>query len=362
VTARPQGAEGPLQELEPRVPVVDAHPGSRSVNSVTSSSASSSPRSSPSRWTTSRRSSSPATCCGSSSRTPARARSTRSSATGTCQEGLLPPRGPAALARVRAADPPVAGAAGAEPLPGRDARVGGAGHLPATLLAIALLTVFVSGVAMWFAGVNVVFRDLQELFVVLFQVWFYATPVLYPLGAGHRADGRALRGSRGDRRQPDDGFVEARPHPGLYGSVSATGDAISPLVDQPAHLAEPGRAGARGRLGAGRLRRRLRRVPAPRPHLREGGVSMSPWVAAPPAVGQLAGAPSTRTRPAIVVDGVTETFRLFHERPSGLKERLYRPSARATPTSTRSRTSASRSSTASRSPSSATTGRASRRC
>jgi ABC-type polysaccharide/polyol phosphate export permease len=54
-------------------------------------------------------------------------------------------------------------------------------YLPATLVAIALLTVFASGVAMWLAGVNVVFRDLQELFVVMFLVWFYATPVLYPL-------------------------------------------------------------------------------------------------------------------------------------------------------------------------------------
>jgi ABC-type polysaccharide/polyol phosphate export permease len=54
-------------------------------------------------------------------------------------------------------------------------------HLPATLLAIVLLTVFASGAAMWFAGVNVAFRDLQELFVVIFQVWFYITPVLYPL-------------------------------------------------------------------------------------------------------------------------------------------------------------------------------------
>jgi ABC-type polysaccharide/polyol phosphate export permease len=54
-------------------------------------------------------------------------------------------------------------------------------HLPATLLAVVLLTVFASGAAMWFAGVNVAFRDLQELFVVIFQVWFYITPVLYPL-------------------------------------------------------------------------------------------------------------------------------------------------------------------------------------
>ena len=53
-------------------------------------------------------------------------------------------------------------------------------YLPVTLVAVALLAVFVSGAAMWFAGVNVVFRDLQELFIVIFQVWFYATPVIYP--------------------------------------------------------------------------------------------------------------------------------------------------------------------------------------
>jgi ABC-type polysaccharide/polyol phosphate transport system ATPase subunit len=40
--------------------------------------------------------------------------------------------------------------------------------------------------------------------------------------------------------------------------------------------------------------------------------------------GQLAGLEVDPTRPAIVVDGVTETFRLYQERPSGLKERLYR--------------------------------------
>jgi ABC-type polysaccharide/polyol phosphate transport system ATPase subunit len=33
---------------------------------------------------------------------------------------------------------------------------------------------------------------------------------------------------------------------------------------------------------------------------------------------------SDRGRPAIVVDGLTESFRLYHERPGGLKERLYR--------------------------------------
>jgi ABC-type polysaccharide/polyol phosphate export permease len=73
--------------------------------------------------------------------------------------------------------------------------VGVIAYLPLTLLAVGLVTVFTSGVAMWFAGVNVVFRDLQELFIVIFQVWFYATPVLYPLalvGAGGIRGGPTL--------------------------------------------------------------------------------------------------------------------------------------------------------------------------
>jgi ABC-type polysaccharide/polyol phosphate export permease len=104
-------------------------------------------------------------------------------------------------------------------------------HLPATLLAIALLTVFASGAAMWFAGVNVVFRDLQELFVVIFQVWFYATPVIYPL---------ALVQAQIDERfgwivtvlqvNPMTWFVEVF-REGLYGAVVATGDAARPVTD-----------------------------------------------------------------------------------------------------------------------------------
>ncbi|GGI03898.1 ABC transporter ATP-binding protein [Egicoccus halophilus] len=42
------------------------------------------------------------------------------------------------------------------------------------------------------------------------------------------------------------------------------------------------------------------------------------------SIGQLAGIQVDPSRPAVVVDGVSETFRLFHERPGGLKERLYR--------------------------------------
>ncbi|MEX0952559.1 MAG: ABC transporter ATP-binding protein [Nitriliruptoraceae bacterium] len=42
------------------------------------------------------------------------------------------------------------------------------------------------------------------------------------------------------------------------------------------------------------------------------------------SLGQLAGLRVDPARPAIAVDGLTETFRLYHERPTGLKERLYR--------------------------------------
>src|SRR5690606_16381272 len=35
-------------------------------------------------------------------------------------------------------------------------------------------------VAMIFASANVPFRDLQELITVIFLLWFYATPVVYP--------------------------------------------------------------------------------------------------------------------------------------------------------------------------------------
>ncbi|WP_052666149.1 ABC transporter permease [Nitriliruptor alkaliphilus] len=93
-------------------------------------------------------------------------------------------------------------------------------HLPATLLAIALLTVFTSGVAMLLAGVNVVFRDLQELFVVLYLVWFYTTPVLYPLALveaelqGHRLEWLVMI----LRANPMTWFVEAFRAP-LYGDV-----------------------------------------------------------------------------------------------------------------------------------------------
>lgn len=53
-------------------------------------------------------------------------------------------------------------------------------HLPALAIGIVLLTIFTSGFSMLLAGANVQFRDLQELIVVVFLIWFYATPIIYP--------------------------------------------------------------------------------------------------------------------------------------------------------------------------------------
>jgi ABC-type polysaccharide/polyol phosphate export permease len=94
-------------------------------------------------------------------------------------------------------------------------------YLPLTLLAVVLVTMFTSGVAMWFAGVNVVFRDLQELFIVIFQVWFYATPVLYPLalvGVGIRGGPTLDWLSTALQLNPMTWFVEVFRAP-LYGQV-----------------------------------------------------------------------------------------------------------------------------------------------
>jgi ABC-type polysaccharide/polyol phosphate export permease len=113
-------------------------------------------------------------------------------------------------------------------------------YLPVTLVAVLLLTVFASGMAMWFAGVNVVFRDLQELFVVIFQVWFYATPVIYPLAL--------VRATMPDRFAWIAGVLQANPttwfvelfRGGLYGPVEARlveGEAV--LVDAAPALPDP---------------------------------------------------------------------------------------------------------------------------
>ena len=54
--------------------------------------------------------------------------------------------------------------------------------VPVLLIAV-VQAAFVLGIAMALSVVNVYFRDIQHLLGILLQLWFYATPVIYPLKA-----------------------------------------------------------------------------------------------------------------------------------------------------------------------------------
>jgi ABC-type polysaccharide/polyol phosphate export permease len=56
--------------------------------------------------------------------------------------------------------------------------------LLALLPALAILMVMTAGIAMALSVWNVYFRDVAQFVEVLLLAWFYASPVIYPLGAG----------------------------------------------------------------------------------------------------------------------------------------------------------------------------------
>lgn len=53
--------------------------------------------------------------------------------------------------------------------------------LPVALLFGVVLTAFALGIGLVLAVANVYFRDTSHLVNILMQIWFYATPVVYPL-------------------------------------------------------------------------------------------------------------------------------------------------------------------------------------
>jgi ABC-2 type transport system permease protein len=53
--------------------------------------------------------------------------------------------------------------------------------LPVLLVIIALQCLFVTGIGMALSVLNVYFRDVQHLMGILLQMWFYATPIVYPV-------------------------------------------------------------------------------------------------------------------------------------------------------------------------------------
>lgn len=57
--------------------------------------------------------------------------------------------------------------------------------IPLVLLAVALTTVFVAGIALALSVALVYFRDMQHIMSIFIQVWFYATPIIYPVTLIH---------------------------------------------------------------------------------------------------------------------------------------------------------------------------------
>jgi ABC-2 type transport system permease protein len=53
--------------------------------------------------------------------------------------------------------------------------------LPAVVLVLAVQAVFVLGIALLMASATVYFRDLEHLVGIGLQLWFYATPIIYPI-------------------------------------------------------------------------------------------------------------------------------------------------------------------------------------
>ena len=53
--------------------------------------------------------------------------------------------------------------------------------LPGMVVIIALLALFTLGISLALGAVNVYFRDVEHLMGVVLQLWFYATPILYPV-------------------------------------------------------------------------------------------------------------------------------------------------------------------------------------
>jgi len=54
-------------------------------------------------------------------------------------------------------------------------------YLPLVILLVIIETAFVTGVALMLSVLNVYFRDVQHLVGILLQLWFYATPIVYPI-------------------------------------------------------------------------------------------------------------------------------------------------------------------------------------
>jgi ABC-2 type transport system permease protein len=55
-------------------------------------------------------------------------------------------------------------------------------YIPGVLLIVTIQMFFCYGIALALGALNVYFRDVQHFLGLLLQLWFYATPIVYPQG------------------------------------------------------------------------------------------------------------------------------------------------------------------------------------
>ncbi len=61
--------------------------------------------------------------------------------------------------------------------------------LAVVLALVALQTLFVLGLGLLFAPINAYFRDVEHFTGIFLNIWFWATPIIYPMTVLYRKDG-----------------------------------------------------------------------------------------------------------------------------------------------------------------------------
>ncbi len=59
--------------------------------------------------------------------------------------------------------------------------------IPAALLLMLLQSIFILGLGLMLSVLNVYFRDVQHFIGIILQIWFYATPIVYPINVVDKA-------------------------------------------------------------------------------------------------------------------------------------------------------------------------------
>ena len=62
------------------------------------------------------------------------------------------------------------------------------------LLLLVLVTTFTLGLALMLSVANVYFRDMQYFVAIVLQLWFYATPIIYPIELVEQQRGTEILG------------------------------------------------------------------------------------------------------------------------------------------------------------------------